>query len=38
MAELTSKIIEQFHKSGELLLLQKDLDKNMEDRAKSLAR
>lgn len=37
MAELTSKIIEQFHKSGELILLQKDLDKNMEDRAKSLA-
>lgn len=37
MVELTSKIIEQFHKSGELILLQKDLDKNMEDRAKSLA-
>lgn len=37
MAELTSKIIEQFHKSGELILLQKDLDKSMEDRAKSLA-
>ncbi|GAB1608872.1 protein FAM114A2-like [Argonauta hians] len=37
MAELTAKIIEQFHKVGELVLLQNDVDRSVEDRAKNLA-
>ncbi|XP_036364261.1 protein FAM114A2 isoform X1 [Octopus sinensis] len=37
MAELTAKIIEQFHKAGELILLQSDVERSVEDRAKNLA-
>lgn len=36
LAELTSKAMEQFHKAGELILIQKDSDKNFVDRAKCL--
>lgn len=36
LAELTSKAMEQFHKAGELILIQKDSDKNFIDRARCL--
>jgi len=36
LAELTSKSVEQFHKAGELVLLQKDSDKPWTERAKCL--
>lgn len=36
LAELTSKAMEQFHKAGELILIQKDSDKNFIERAKCL--
>ena len=36
LAELTSKAMEQFHKAGELILIQKDSDKNFVVRAKCL--
>ncbi|XP_059147329.1 protein FAM114A2-like [Physella acuta] len=38
LAELTAKGVEQFHKAGELVLLEKDKDKDCLERAKSLAR
>jgi hypothetical protein len=38
LAELTSKAMEQFHKAGELILIQKDSDKNFVVRAKCLLR
>lgn len=38
LAELTAKTVEQYHKAGELLLLQGDHDTDMLDRAKALAR
>ncbi|XP_050417359.2 protein FAM114A2 [Patella vulgata] len=37
LAELTSKSVEQFHKAGELILLQKDGEKSYLDRSKALA-
>ncbi|XP_041359732.1 protein FAM114A2-like [Gigantopelta aegis] len=37
LAEISAKAVEQFHKAGELLLLQKDSDRSCYDRAKSLA-
>ncbi|KAJ8298544.1 hypothetical protein KUTeg_025075 [Tegillarca granosa] len=37
LAELTSKSVEQFHKAGELVLLQKDSNKKFLDRSKSLS-
>ncbi|XP_076118290.1 uncharacterized protein LOC143085677 [Mytilus galloprovincialis] len=36
LAQLTSKAMEQFHKAGELILIQKDSDKNFIERAKCL--
>lgn len=36
LAELTSKAMEQFHKAGELILIQKDSDKNFVVRANCL--
>ncbi|XP_005105010.1 protein FAM114A2 [Aplysia californica] len=38
LAELTSKGVEQFHKAGELVLLERDTDKDCTERAHSLAR
>ncbi|XP_048777231.2 protein FAM114A2-like isoform X3 [Ostrea edulis] len=38
LAEITSKSLEQFHKAGELIILQRDTSKNCESRAHSLER
>ncbi|GFS26921.1 protein FAM114A2-like [Elysia marginata] len=38
LAELTAKGVEQFHKAGEMVLLDKDKDKDCIERAHSLAR
>ncbi|BFZ24495.1 hypothetical protein BsWGS_27534 [Bradybaena similaris] len=38
LAELTAKGVEQFHKAGELVLLERDKDKDCTERAHSLAR
>ncbi|GFN81583.1 protein fam114a2-like [Plakobranchus ocellatus] len=38
LAELTAKGVEQFHKAGEMVLLDKDKDKDCTERAHSLAR
>lgn len=38
LADVTSKAVEQFHKAGELVLLQKDEDKTFLHRAQSLAK
>ncbi|XP_067664017.1 protein FAM114A2-like [Haliotis asinina] len=37
LAELTAKSVEQFHKAGELILLQQDTDTPYQNRSKSLA-
>ena len=38
LADVTSKSVEQFHKAGELVLMQKDQEKSYTDRAQNLAR
>ena len=38
LAEVTSKAVEQFHKAGELVLLQKDEGQTFLHRAQNLAR